>query len=123
MSRWVIYEEEPALLLACDETTDLCEIQRLTRNYKTYQGKTTHSLHGEAEVVPYSQVEDPDSSFTISQYFDDLFVINDGDEDYCPSPEESDSEISECSLESECSAAGSPEPEQDAPEKENMPSA
>lgn len=122
MSRWVLYEDDVALLLSCDESTDLCEIQRLVRNHKSYQGKITHSLYDEVEIVPYSEIESPRGELAVTQYFDDLFVLNDGDEDYCPSPEESDSEISECSLESECSAAGSPEPEQDAPEKENMPS-
>ena len=121
MSRWVLYEDDVALLLSCDESTDLCEIQRLIRNHKSYQGKVTHSLYDEVEVVPYSEIESPRGELAVTQYFDDLFVLNDGDEDYEPSGGESDSEISDISLEDECSAAGSPEPGQDAPGKENMP--
>ena len=121
MSRWVVYEDEPALLLSCDESTDLCEIQRLSKNSRQYQGKITHSLYDNPEVVPYSQVESPRGEFTVSQYFENLFVINDGDEDYSPSEEESDSEISECSLESECSAVDSQGQEQDVQDQENTP--
>jgi len=119
MSRWVVYEDEPALLLSFDESTDLCEIQKLIRNDKTYQGKITHSLYDDPEVVPYSAITSPRGDFSVAQYFDDIFVINDGDEDYEPS-EESDSENSSFSLEEECnSAADSPRSEQDVQDVEN----
>ena len=119
MSRWVVYEDEPALLLSFDESTDLCEIQKLIRNDKTYQGKVTHSLYDDPEVVPYSAVTSPRGDFSIAQYFDDIFVINDGDEDYEPS-DESDSENSSVSLEEECnSAVDSPRSEQGVQGEEN----
>ena len=79
MSRWVNYEGELALLVAYDESTDLCEIHRLTR-----------------------------------------FVLDDGDEDYFPTAEDSGSEISDVSLDDECSsAAESPKRESDVQITEN----
>ena len=101
MSRWVNYEGELALLVAYDESTDLCEIHRLTRNDRTYQGKITHSLSDDIEVVPYSEVETPKEDPQVTQYFDDLFVLDEGDEDYFPSDECSGSEISDVSLDDE----------------------
>ena len=120
MSRWVNYEGELALLVAYDESTDLCEIHRLTRNGRTYQGKVTHSLSDDIEVVPYSEVENPPEDPQVTQYFDDLFVLDDGDEDYFPTAEDSGSEISDVSLDDECSsAAESPKRESDVQITEN----
>ena len=121
MSRWALYEDDFVLMVSSDESTDLCEIQRLSKNGRQYQGKITHSLCDDVEVVPYSALESPREDTEIVQYFDDLFVLNEGDEDYVPSDDEySDSEISEVSVEDECpSAVESPEREHDVQKTEN----
>ena len=121
MSRWAIYEDDFVLMVSSDESTDMCEIHRLSKNDRQYQGKITHSLCDEVEVVPYSALESPREEPDIVQYFDDLFVLNDGDEDYVPSDGDySDSEISDVSVEDECpSAVESPERELDVQKTEN----
>ena len=92
--QWVWYEDSIAYTKEIDYDTDFCEVQILEQNPRRFQGKLTWSLSHESYVTSLSNTTVM-SEHRISEIRPGLFIVDDGDEDYVPSEEESsdDSEL------------------------------
>lgn len=88
---WVWFDNQMALVSELDSDTDFCELHILRQNPKPYQGKVTWSLSEEATATSLSNTMEM-YEHKISEIRPYLFVVDDGDEDYQPSDEESEAE-------------------------------
>ena len=90
--QWVWFDDSIALVTEVDEDTDFCELRVLMQNPRRFQGKVTWSLSEEATATSLSNTMDL-YEHKISEIRPDIFIVDDGDEDYQPSSdEESDAE-------------------------------
>lgn len=99
--KWVWYQENIALVTNHDIATDFCELVILVKNYKKYKGLTTWSLD-ERVVLANIHETRPCNEHTILELKENLFVVDDGDEDYIPSSEDEDEDDDAYSAEEEC---------------------
>lgn len=88
MNCWVWFEDSIAYTKEIDPDTDFCELQVLQQNPRRFQGKITWSLSDESYVASLSSTRDV-TEHKITEIRPYLFIIDDGDEDYDPSSEES----------------------------------
>lgn len=86
---WVWYQENITLVTNHDTATDFCELIMLLKNNRKYKGITTWSLD-ERVILANIHETRPCNEHTIKEIKENLFVIDDGDEDYIPSSEEDD---------------------------------
>jgi len=99
--QWVWFDDSIALVTEVDEDTDFCELRVLMQNPRRFQGKVTWSLSEEATATSLSNTMDL-YEHKISEIRPDIFIVDDGDEDYQPSSdEESDAESELDELEEE----------------------
>ena len=91
MNNWVWFEDSIAYIKEVDPDTDFCEVQVLYQHPKKFQGKIIWSLTEESQVTSLSSTRDV-TEHKITEFKYGMFVIDDGDEDYNPSSEESSDE-------------------------------
>lgn len=94
MSSWVWFEDSIAYTKEIDPDTDFCEVQVLYQNTVRFQGKTTWSLTEESQVTSLSSTRDV-TEHKITEIKYGIFIVDDGDEDYTPSSEESSEDDSD----------------------------
>jgi hypothetical protein len=100
---WVWFDDMIALVTEIDEDTDFCELRTLSQNPRRFQGKTTWSLDEGAIATSLSNTMDL-YEHKITEVRMNVFIVDDGDEDYTPSSEEesgTDSDLDDTS-EEEC---------------------
>jgi hypothetical protein len=99
--QWVWFDDSIALVREVDEDTDFCELRILMENPRRFQGKVTWSLSENATATSLSNTMDM-CEHKVTEIRPDVFIIDDGDEDYQPSSdEESDAESELDDLEEE----------------------
>jgi len=92
---WAWYNDEIALVVEVDDESGFCELQLLQKNSRDYQGKQTHLLDETKTLASLTDV-DPYPDIVIEEIKYDLFIVDDGDEDYVPSDSESsESDVSD----------------------------
>ena len=99
--QWVWFDDEIALVTEIDDDTDFCELKTLMQNPRRFQGKVTWSLNEYATATSLSNTMDM-HEHRITEIRSDVFVVDDGDEDYEPSSEEesdAESEVDDLSEE------------------------
>lgn len=99
-TQWVWFDSSIAIVKELDESTDFCELQVLYRNPRRFQGKVTWSLSDESVATSLSNTRDV-TEHIISEIRPNIFIIDDGDEEYVPSSDESDAESEFDDLEEE----------------------
>ena len=100
MAQWVWFDGSIALIKELDETTDFCEIQVMYRNPRRFQGKITWSLSDESCATSLSNTREM-TEHSVHEIRDNVFIIDDGDDDYTPSSDESEAESEFDELEEE----------------------
>ena len=99
--KWVWYQENLALVTNYDPATDFCELIILLKNVRKHKGLTTWSLD-ERVVLGSIHETRPCTEHTIKEFKGNLFVVDDGDEDYIPSSEDEEDDYDVDSAEEEC---------------------
>ena len=101
---WVWYQDAIALIQVHDSTTEFCELQILEKNCKKYNGLTSWSFDDRVTIANIHETR-PCTEHVIRQVKDNLFLIDDGDEDYVPETdsgeEDEDEDVDYCD-EEEC---------------------
>ena len=92
MDHWVWYQDEIALVVEHDESTDFCELKVLCEYPRQYQGKKIWVLAEENTLSSMSETREC-TEHDITEIRDGIFIIDDGDVEYSPS--ESDEESDE----------------------------
>lgn len=100
MNNWVWFEDSIAYIKEIDQDTDFCEVQILYKNPRRFQGKITWSMSDESYVTSLSNTRDV-TEHKITEIKYGIFIIDDGDEEYIPSSEESSEESELDNLEEE----------------------
>ena len=96
MDHWVWYQDEIALVVEHDESTDFCELKVLCEYPRQYQGKKIWVLAEENTLSSMSETREC-TEHDITEIRDGIFIIDDGDVEYSPSDtdEESDEDYND----------------------------
>ena len=94
---WVWFDNAIAYVTEIDDDTDFCEIKILDQNPRRFQGRITWSLCEESIATSLSNTTDL-HEHKVTEIRPNVFILDDGDEDYEPSSDEesdADSELDE----------------------------
>tara|TARA_R110002074_G_scaffold50892_3_gene128879 strand:+ start:244 stop:579 length:336 start_codon:yes stop_codon:yes gene_type:complete len=88
---WVWFENQIALVVEHDNATDFCELQILIEYPRKYRNLTVWVLAEDHTLSTMAHTR-PCTEHTIEEIQEGVFVIDDGDMDYVPSTDESESD-------------------------------
>ena len=87
---WVWFDNQIALVVEHDNATDFCELQILAEYPRKYRNLTVWVLADDHTLAAMADTR-PCTEHTIDEIQEGIFIIDDGDMDYVPSTDESES--------------------------------
>tara|TARA_R110002074_G_scaffold9897_3_gene38555 strand:+ start:1154 stop:1480 length:327 start_codon:yes stop_codon:yes gene_type:complete len=85
---WAWYDGKICLVSDQDLETGFCEVQILSKSGTKDYDRNIWILSEDRQVVSMSEIRDCDTHL-IEEIAEGIFIIDNGDEDYCPSTESS----------------------------------